>query len=137
METCYRIEHKNLHRNSNAKIGIGCYTIAMVASSFYGYDSDECNKANLIDSRLRFMYSDHSNYSHPCMWEDAPNPNDFHDLFCAFKSLEDLYTWFDGWLNVLTENDFDLVEYHVTNIIESKSGKQCFIRERDVINKIV
>ncbi len=47
-------------------------------------------------------------------------------MLCGFTSLEDLYTWFDGWLDLLIFSGFKVVEYDVVGVLEGEK-QVCFV----------
>ena len=62
----------------------------------------------------------------------------YDKTFCACPSLKALKTWFKGFNSGLLRVGFNLVEYTVTKIIETESGKQCgFFREDIISVKII
>lgn len=54
---------------------------------------------------------------------------------CACKSIEQLKDWFDGFNEELFKFGFNLVEYTVKMLYETKSGRQCAFAIEDVIEK--
>jgi len=61
---------------------------------------------------------------------------DFNEnILCGCLTLEDIDYWFGSFLNDIYKNDFMLVNYKVTSIIETKSKKQVGFYKKDILNK--
>lgn len=54
-------------------------------------------------------------------------------ILCACLTLEDIYYWFDPFLNDIYTNNFILVKYEVISFIRTKSMKQIGFYEKDIL----
>lgn len=79
----------------------------------------------------------HNDSNHPSPWEDAEISSITMDYLCACPSLEKLREWFDGYLEILDENGFNIYRIKVKKRILGKSKRQCFFKKEDIISKKV
>lgn len=105
----YRVEHKDT--------GLGPYN----------HSWDEEN-AELEDK----LQTEHSNLSHPSMYEDFDIDMISRDHYFGFPSLTSLAEWFEGgWIGILIECGFIIREYNVDNVLMGKSGRQVMFKKKE------
>ena len=100
MSTIFRIEDKN--GNGPHKAGGSTFSLA-----------EELGEA-------------HSDSQHPCAIEMRGWR---YGMIFGFDCLDKLFNWFDGWLDELIDEGFDIVEYKVEDFVTD--GKQvAFFKEK-------
>lgn len=116
MKTVFKYEHQY---NPILKYGIGPY------QSDWKYNSE-----------LENSHSDFTQY--PAIGPDLINKFDISRItLCGCTSLEQLKTWFIGFNEKLLQNGFELVKYTVSDLIETKSGKQVAFDPSHIIEREV
>ena len=87
----YRIEHKD--------------------NNIGPYWNDDSYKRN--NPAIREMGIKHTNDNHPSMWNDCNQYKikDVEAYHCAFISLNQLSVWFEGWLQIIHDNDYIIATY--------------------------
>ena len=55
----------------------------------------------------------------------------------ACKSVKDLRNWFKGYNTKIINDNFNLVKYTVSKIVETKSGKQVAFNPKHIIHREV
>lgn len=68
----------------------------------------------LKNPAIRDIGYKHTNENHPSMWNDVDRNTvtAFLDQYhCAFNSIDQCVAWFDGWFEILHENDYILAIY--------------------------
>ena len=124
MNIVYRVEHETISVYKNKNIGQGCYVNRPIEADWY--------------ERMR---EEHANsYIHPNIWVDGMEcftDRENGDIYyCCFSSIELLETWFEGYLDLLAEEGFIVVEYTLNE--EAKEGysrKQSMFSENVIISK--
>lgn len=52
----------------------------------------------------------------------------YSDYIFGFSSLDDVYAWFQGFLDDLALDEFKIVCYNVDHVVEGLSKKQCIFK---------
>ncbi len=80
-------------------------------------------------TQLLEMYDDHSDIAeHPSPWLDRYLGDIKKDEYCGFVSVGQLRQWFNGWLDILTEQEFVVTVYDVPCDVVRASHHQALIR---------
>lgn len=79
---------------------------------------ESLNDLKLADTSLCKMGWEHCDYNHPGMWEEfnkygVDSPRDY---YCGFDTIENLKDWFDGWLECLHTNGFEVRIYSISKM---------------------
>jgi hypothetical protein len=114
----YRIEHKNS--------GLGIFS------------HKENDEYHFLVDNLSSYYEELRSETKEKIYRTIGNDLtvDFNEnILCGCLTLEDIDYWFGPFLNDIYKNDFMLVNYKVTYIIETKSKKQVGFYKKDILNK--
>jgi hypothetical protein len=118
MVNVYRIEH--------SKTGLGFFT--HTENNNYHYLVD------IVNSYYDKIRENSKSKTHRTIANDLII--DFNEnILCGCLSLKDVEYWFGPFLKDIINNGFDIVNYNVKSIIETKSMTQIGFYEKDVINK--
>lgn len=108
------------------------YRIEHKESGYGPYNPDHYT---VTDDRIYYMGKSHLDDDHPSVRLDchynakkgyAPS-----DYYCGFRSMKDLDAWFNGWLDILHNNNFHLVMYSIEAKYVFLGKKQVsFVKER-------
>lgn len=124
MVKIYRIEHKSTPtpRKDVKNINMGCYNYTI------GFHGDS------------YMFRQHrSSNGYPNIFTDFEESYfpAMDNWFCAFKSIDSLNKWFGKWVEVMCRQNFVVIEYIVTEAVESISEKQVLFLHSSVVSKRV
>ncbi len=129
----FRFEHKTKLAFGTARTK-GLKTIN---SGPYSYPTS--NLPEEIADNFKLMSRNHSKGKHPNIWDDL-GMTDYSEInkhFCACPSLETLKKWFFRYNAFLLENNFVIVAYELSNLVEGKSKKQVFFKRENIISKTI
>lgn len=127
--TVYLVEHKSepielrQQKNTNILINKGPYL------GFRSKSADKMGDAH------------NDNYTHPSIRNDISKWSEmgfkFYDHFCCFTNIEQLKTWFDGFLVILNRRGFVIAEYIIEHdgVIVGESNTQAVFDINKVLEK--